>query len=80
LTGTRPSESWLLDDKVPRRALVVGLARSGRAAAAALARRGVEVVAVDRSLDADAGGLARRASKSASVPRRSPCWRAWILS
>jgi UDP-N-acetylmuramoylalanine--D-glutamate ligase len=41
-----PAE-WL-----PRRALVVGLARSGHAAALALARRGVEVVAADRSRDA----------------------------
>jgi UDP-N-acetylmuramoylalanine--D-glutamate ligase len=47
-----PDEAWL-----PRRALVVGLARSGRAAAAALARRGVHVVAADRSPDADAGRL-----------------------
>jgi UDP-N-acetylmuramoylalanine--D-glutamate ligase len=36
---------------------VLGLARSGRAAAAALARRGVEVVAADRAPDADAGRL-----------------------
>jgi UDP-N-acetylmuramoylalanine--D-glutamate ligase len=36
---------------------VLGLARSGRAAAAALARRGVQVVAADRSPDADAGRL-----------------------
>jgi UDP-N-acetylmuramoylalanine--D-glutamate ligase len=42
------SEDWL-----PRRALVVGLARSGRAAVAALERRGVEVVAVDRELGND---------------------------
>ena len=47
-----PAE-WL-----PRRALVVGLARSGHAAALALARRGVEVVAADRSCDADPGRLA----------------------
>jgi UDP-N-acetylmuramoylalanine--D-glutamate ligase len=47
-----PAE-WL-----PRRALVVGLARSGHAAALALARRGVEVVAADRSRDADPGRLA----------------------
>ena len=57
MTGTRldepaPEEAWL-----PRRALVVGLARSGRAAAAALARRGVQVVAADRSADADPGRL-----------------------
>ncbi len=44
--------------ELPRRALVVGLARSGRAAAAALARRGVEVVAADRSASADPGDLA----------------------
>ncbi|MBV8259300.1 MAG: UDP-N-acetylmuramoyl-L-alanine--D-glutamate ligase [Actinobacteria bacterium] len=36
---------------------MVGLARSGRAAALALARRGVAVVAADRSPDADAGRL-----------------------
>jgi UDP-N-acetylmuramoylalanine--D-glutamate ligase len=39
-------------------ALVVGLARSGRAAALALAERGDRVIAVDRSPDADAGRLA----------------------
>jgi UDP-N-acetylmuramoylalanine--D-glutamate ligase len=37
---------------------VLGLGRSGRAAAAALVRRGVEVVAADRSAGADAGRLA----------------------
>jgi UDP-N-acetylmuramoylalanine--D-glutamate ligase len=42
----------------PRRALVVGLARSGQAAALALAARGVHVVAVDRNADVDAGRLA----------------------
>jgi UDP-N-acetylmuramoylalanine--D-glutamate ligase len=57
VTGTRleeptPDEPWL-----PHRALVIGLARSGRAAAAALARRGVEVVAADSSPDADPGRL-----------------------
>jgi UDP-N-acetylmuramoylalanine--D-glutamate ligase len=36
---------------------VVGLARSGLAAAAALAARGVQVVATDRSADVDAGRL-----------------------
>ncbi|HSL66363.1 MAG TPA: UDP-N-acetylmuramoyl-L-alanine--D-glutamate ligase [Gaiellaceae bacterium] len=36
-----------------RRALVLGLARSGQAAAAALERRGVEVVRADRSLGND---------------------------
>ena len=57
MSGTRldepaPGEAWL-----PRRALVLGLARSGRAAAAALARRGVQVVAVDSSSDVDSGRL-----------------------
>jgi UDP-N-acetylmuramoylalanine--D-glutamate ligase len=57
VSGTRPEEpspeaAWL-----PQRALVVGLARSGRAAAAALARRGVNVVAADRAADADPGRL-----------------------
>jgi UDP-N-acetylmuramoylalanine--D-glutamate ligase len=47
-----PDEAWL-----PHRALVVGLARSGLAAAAALAGRGVHVVAADRSPDVDAGRL-----------------------
>jgi UDP-N-acetylmuramoylalanine--D-glutamate ligase len=42
---------------LPSSVLVVGLARSGRAAAAALARRGVRVVAADRSPDADPGRL-----------------------
>ncbi|MGH3081331.1 MAG: Mur ligase family protein, partial [Gaiellaceae bacterium] len=39
------------------RALVLGLARSGQAAALALARRGEQVVGVDRSADVDAGRL-----------------------
>jgi UDP-N-acetylmuramoylalanine--D-glutamate ligase len=38
-------------------ALVLGLARSGQAAALALARRGARVVAVDRSTEVDAGRL-----------------------
>jgi UDP-N-acetylmuramoylalanine--D-glutamate ligase len=38
--------------------LVIGLGRSGRAAALALVRRGVEVVAVDRAVDTDPGRLA----------------------
>jgi UDP-N-acetylmuramoylalanine--D-glutamate ligase len=42
---------------IPRRALVVGLARSGEAAALTLAGRGARVVAVDRRLDLDAGRL-----------------------
>src|SRR5258706_1609883 len=47
-----------MDDWLPRRALVLGLARSGRASALALARRGGEVVAADRSESADPGRLA----------------------
>jgi UDP-N-acetylmuramoylalanine--D-glutamate ligase len=43
--------------ELPRRVLVVGLARSGEAAALALARRGVDVVAADRSAEIDAGRL-----------------------
>jgi UDP-N-acetylmuramoylalanine--D-glutamate ligase len=39
---------------MPERVLVLGLARSGRAAAAALERRGVEVVRADRQLGNDA--------------------------
>jgi UDP-N-acetylmuramoylalanine--D-glutamate ligase len=38
-------------------ALVLGLARSGQAAALALARRGSRVIAVDRSADVDTGRL-----------------------
>jgi UDP-N-acetylmuramoylalanine--D-glutamate ligase len=54
MTGTGPEQTptWL-----PRRALVLGLARSGHAAALALARRGVSVVAADRSTEIDAGRL-----------------------
>jgi UDP-N-acetylmuramoylalanine--D-glutamate ligase len=40
------------------KALVLGLARSGQAAALALARRGEPVIAVDRSADVDVGRLA----------------------
>jgi UDP-N-acetylmuramoylalanine--D-glutamate ligase len=57
VSGTRSDEASPREPWLPRRALVVGLARSGRAAAAALARRGVEVVAADRSPDADRGRL-----------------------
>jgi UDP-N-acetylmuramoylalanine--D-glutamate ligase len=42
----------------PASALVVGLARSGQAAALALARRGVRVVGVDRRAELDVGRLA----------------------
>jgi UDP-N-acetylmuramoylalanine--D-glutamate ligase len=48
-----PRPPWL-----PRRALVVGLARSGLAAASALAALGVEVVAADRSAAVETGRLA----------------------
>jgi UDP-N-acetylmuramoylalanine--D-glutamate ligase len=44
--------------RLPRRAIVVGLARSGQAAALALARRGVPTVGVDRSTDLEVGRLA----------------------
>jgi UDP-N-acetylmuramoylalanine--D-glutamate ligase len=56
--------------------LVLGLARSGKAAAAALARRGVEVAAADRELgnDSDLGLLdgAELLVKSPGVPREAP--------
>jgi len=55
---TGPDETGRREDWLPRRALVLGLARSGRAAALALVTRGVEVVAADRSADADPGRLA----------------------
>ena len=57
MTGTRPEDPSPADAWLPGRALVVGLARSGLAAATALAARGVEVVAADRSPDVDAGRL-----------------------
>ncbi|HJQ75492.1 MAG TPA: UDP-N-acetylmuramoyl-L-alanine--D-glutamate ligase [Gaiellaceae bacterium] len=57
MSGTRPHEASPDETWLPRKALVVGLARSGRAAAAALARRGVAVVATDRSADVDPGRL-----------------------
>jgi UDP-N-acetylmuramoylalanine--D-glutamate ligase len=44
-------------EELPRRALVVGLARSGQAAALALAQRGAQVLAVDRKVDLDLGRL-----------------------
>jgi UDP-N-acetylmuramoylalanine--D-glutamate ligase len=62
--------------RLPRRALVYGLARSGVAAASALERRGVEVERVDRSLgnEADAGLLDRVGLlvKSPGVPGEAP--------
>jgi len=58
-----------------KRVLVLGLARSGRAAAAALRRRGVEVVEADRKLgnDADAALLdgVDVVVKSPGVPREN---------
>src|SRR5262245_9180314 len=55
--GRPPEEPpvWL---PVDARVLVLGLGETGRAAAAALARVGARVVAVDRSPAADAGRLA----------------------
>src|SRR3954469_17305698 len=64
------SQDWL-----PRRALVVGLARSGRAAVSALERRGVEVVAVDRTLGNDGPEAADDVDllvKSPGVPGEAP--------
>ncbi len=58
MSGTRPDQASSEATWLPRRALVVGLARSGIAAAGALARRGVHVVAADRSPDVDTGRLA----------------------
>ena len=57
MSGARPEEPSPAEAWLPGRALVVGLARSGRAAAAALAALGVQVVAADRSPDAAAGRL-----------------------
>jgi UDP-N-acetylmuramoylalanine--D-glutamate ligase len=61
---------------LPQRVLVLGLARSGKAAAAALARRGVDVIAADRELgnDADLALLdgVELLVKSPGVPREAP--------
>jgi UDP-N-acetylmuramoylalanine--D-glutamate ligase len=57
MSGTRPEESRLSPTWLPQRALVLGLARSGKAAVEALAHRGVATVAADRSADIDAGRL-----------------------
>ncbi len=57
MSGTRPEEPSSQEAWLPDRVLVVGLARSGLAAAAALASRGVQVVAADRSPEVDAGRL-----------------------
>jgi UDP-N-acetylmuramoylalanine--D-glutamate ligase len=45
--------------KLPRRALVLGLARSGQAAALALVRRGVPTLGVDRAAGLETGRLAQ---------------------
>jgi UDP-N-acetylmuramoylalanine--D-glutamate ligase len=62
--------------ELPERVLVLGLARSGRAAAAALERRRVEVVGADRELgnDSDLSLLdgAGLLLKSPGVPREAP--------
>jgi UDP-N-acetylmuramoylalanine--D-glutamate ligase len=60
--------------KLPRRALVVGLARSGEAAALALARRGVHVVAADRDPTRGDGRLAE-----AGVELHSGSEEDWLL-
>ena len=61
---------------LPQRVLVLGLARSGKAATAALERRGVEVVGADRELgnDDDLALLdgAELLLKSPGVPREAP--------
>jgi UDP-N-acetylmuramoylalanine--D-glutamate ligase len=61
---------------LPQRVLVLGLARSGKAAAAALERRGAEVVAADSTLGND-GELSllddvELMVKSPGVPREAP--------
>jgi UDP-N-acetylmuramoylalanine--D-glutamate ligase len=61
---------------LPQWVLVLGLARSGKAAVAALTRRGVEVTAADRELGNDGDfSLLDRADvlvKSPGVPREAP--------
>jgi UDP-N-acetylmuramoylalanine--D-glutamate ligase len=63
-------------NELPRKVLVLGLARSGRAAAAALQRRGVDVVVADRELgnDHDVSLLdgVEVLVKSPGVPREVP--------
>jgi UDP-N-acetylmuramoylalanine--D-glutamate ligase len=62
--------------ELPQRVLVLGLARSGKAATAALERRGVEVVGADRELgnDGDRALLdgVKLLVKSPGVPRQAP--------
>ena len=57
MSGPPPDETSSNETWLPPRALVIGFARSGRAAASALAGLGVQVVAADRSPDVDAGRL-----------------------
>jgi UDP-N-acetylmuramoylalanine--D-glutamate ligase len=57
VSGTRPEQPSPERTWLPRRALVIGLARSGQTAALALARRGVEVAAADRAADVETGRL-----------------------
>ena len=56
---------------MPRRVLVLGLARSGEAASLALARHGVEVVAVDR-METSAVGRLREAGVEVVVGAEDP--------
>jgi UDP-N-acetylmuramoylalanine--D-glutamate ligase len=81
-TVTEASQAAVSDQRdvgvtgLPQRVLVLGLARSGKAATAALERRGVEVVGVDRSLGND-GDLSlldgvELMVKSPGVPREAP--------
>src|SRR5213078_34375 len=62
--------------ELPEKVLVLGLARSGQAASAALERRGLEVIGADRELgnDTDLSLLdgAGLLLKSPGVPREAP--------
>jgi len=58
VSGTRPERTPTAGSWLPRRALVLGVARSGQGAALALASRGVTTLAADRSADLDPGRLA----------------------
>src|SRR6185437_13377864 len=71
-----PLLPWVPLNGLPERALVLGLARSGRASTAALERRGLEVVRADRELgnDSDLSLLERvgLVVKSPGVPGEAP--------
>ena len=56
-TGKGPLRRYRVPLSHVRKVLVLGLARSGEAAALALARRGIPVIGVDRREDLDAGRL-----------------------